>query len=84
MGTAQKVKAVIQEELDKRGEKVAFEVASNPEFLKEGAAVKDFMTPDRVVVGTESIRACKIMSRLYKPFMLSGERMILRIYLRQK
>ena len=76
MGTAQKVKAVIQEELDKRGEKVAFEVASNPEFLKEGAAVKDFMTPDRVVVGTESIRACKIMSRLYKPFMLSGERMI--------
>ena len=76
VGTAQKVKAVIQEELDKRGEKVAFEVASNPEFLKEGAAVKDFMTPDRVVVGTESIRACKIMSRLYKPFMLSGERMI--------
>ena len=71
VGTAQKVKAVIQEELDKRGEKVAFEVASNPEFLKEGAAVKDFMTPDRVVVGTESIRAC-----LYKPFMLSGERMI--------
>ena len=76
VGTAQKVKAVIQEELDKRGEKVAFEVASNPEFLKEGAAVKDFMTPDRVVVGTESIRACKIISRLYKPFMLSGERMI--------
>ena len=76
VGTAQKVKAVIQEELDKRGEKVAFEVASNPEFLKEGAAVKDFMTPDRVVVGTESIRACKIMSRLYNPFMLSGERMI--------
>ena len=76
VGTAQNVKAVIQEELDKRGEKVAFEVASNPEFLKEGAAVKDFMTPDRVVVGTESIRACKIMSRLYKPFMLSGERMI--------
>lgn len=76
VGTAQKVKAVIQEELDKRGEKVAFEVASNPEFLKEGAAVKDFMTPDRVVVGTESMRACKIMSRLYKPFMLSGERMI--------
>ena len=76
VGTAQKVKAVIQEDLDKRGEKVAFEVASNPEFLKEGAAVKDFMTPDRVVVGTESIRACKIMSRLYKPFMLSGERMI--------
>lgn len=76
VGTAQKVKAAIQEELDKRREKVSFEVASNPEFLKEGAAVKDFMTPDRVVVGTESIRARKIMSRLYKPFMLSGERMI--------
>lgn len=76
VGTAQKVKAAIQAELDKRGEKVDFDVASNPEFLKEGAAVKDFMTPDRVVVGTESERARKIMSRLYKPFMLSGERMI--------
>lgn len=76
VGTAQKVKAVIQEELDKRGAKIDFEIASNPEFLKEGAAIKDFMTPDRVVVGTESVRARKIMSRLYKPFMLSGERMI--------
>lgn len=76
VGTAQKVKAAIQAELDKRGEKVDFDVASNPEFLKEGAAVKDFMTPDRVVVGTESERARKIMQRLYKPFMLSGERMI--------
>ena len=76
VGTAQKVKEVIQTELDKRGEKIEFDVASNPEFLKEGAAVKDFMTPDRVVVGTESERARKIMSRLYKPFMLSGERMI--------
>ena len=76
VGTAQKVKAAIQAELDKRGEKIEFDVASNPEFLKEGAAVKDFMTPDRVVVGTESERARKIMSRLYKPFMLSGERMI--------
>ncbi|MBS4767287.1 UDP-glucose/GDP-mannose dehydrogenase family protein, partial [Alistipes sp. kh20] len=76
VGTAQKVKTAIQEELAKRGEKIDFDVASNPEFLKEGAAVKDFMSPDRVVVGTESARARKIMSRLYKPFMLSGERMI--------
>lgn len=76
VGTAKKVKAAIQVELDKRGEQVEFDVASNPEFLKEGAAVKDFMTPDRVVVGTESERARKIMSKLYKPFMLSGERMI--------
>lgn len=76
VGTAKKVKATIQEELIRRGEEVDFDVASNPEFLKEGAAIKDFMTPDRVVVGTESERARKIMSRLYKPFMLSGERMI--------
>ena len=76
VGTAQKVKTAIQEELDKRGVQIDFDVASNPEFLKEGAAVKDFMTPDRVVVGTESMRARKIMARLYKPFMLSGERMI--------
>ncbi len=76
VGTAQRVKATIQEELQKRGEKIGFDVASNPEFLKEGAAIKDFMAPDRVVVGTESEQAQKIMSRLYKPFMLSGERMI--------
>lgn len=76
VGTAQKVRAAIQAELDKRGEAVEFDVASNPEFLKEGAAVKDFMTPDRVVVGVDSDRARKIMTRLYKPFMLSGERMI--------
>lgn len=76
VGTAQKVKAVVQEELNKRGMDIPFDVASNPEFLKEGAAIKDFMTPDRVVVGTESEQAKKIMLRLYKPFMLSGERMI--------
>lgn len=76
VGTAKKVKATIQEELIRRGEEIDFDVASNPEFLKEGVAIKDFMTPDRVVVGTESERARKIMSRLYKPFMLSGERMI--------
>ena len=55
---------------------IDFDVASNPEFLKEGAAIKDFMTPDRVVVGTDSERAKKVMARLYKPFMLSGDRMI--------
>ncbi len=76
VGTAAKVKAAVQAELDRRGEQIPFDVASNPEFLKEGAAIKDFMSPDRVVVGTESERARKIMSRLYKPFMLSSERMI--------
>ena len=76
VGTAQKVKETVRAELEKRVVDIAFDVASNPEFLKEGAAIKDFMTPDRVVVGTESERAKKIMSRLYKPFMLSGERMI--------
>lgn len=76
VGTAQKVKAAIEEELDKRGVNVEFDVASNPEFLKEGAAIRDFMTPDRVVVGTNSERAQKTMSRLYKPFMLNSERMI--------
>ncbi|MBR5551369.1 MAG: UDP-glucose/GDP-mannose dehydrogenase family protein [Muribaculaceae bacterium] len=76
VGTAAKVKATIQEELDRRGVEVEFDVASNPEFLKEGAAIKDFMSPDRVVVGIESERARKIMSRLYKPFMLVNDRMI--------
>jgi UDPglucose 6-dehydrogenase len=76
VGTAQKVKTAIQQELDKRGVQVDFDVASNPEFLKEGAAIKDFMGPDRVVVGTDSPRAQKIMARLYKPFMLNSERMI--------
>ncbi len=76
VGTAAKVKASIQEEIDRRGVNVEFDVASNPEFLKEGAAIKDFMSPDRVVVGVESERARKIMSRLYKPFMLVNDRMI--------
>lgn len=76
VGTAQKVKAAIEDELEKRGVKVEFDVASNPEFLKEGAAIRDFMTPDRVVVGTNSERAQKTMSKLYKPFMLNSERMI--------
>lgn len=76
VGTAQKVKAAIQEELDKRGVQVPFDVASNPEFLKEGAAIKDFMSPDRVVVGTESERACEVMTRLYKPFLINNFRVI--------
>ncbi len=76
VGTAAKVKATIQEEITKRGVDVDFDVASNPEFLKEGAAIKDFMSPDRVVVGVETERARKIMSRLYKPFMLVNDRMI--------
>ena len=76
VGTALKVKNTIQEELDKRGVKVGFDIASNPEFLKEGSAVKDFMGPDRVVVGVENDRAKKIMDRLYKPFTLNNYRMI--------
>ena len=76
VGTARKVKAVIQEELDKRGAKIDFEVASNPEFLKEGAAIKDFMSPDRVVVGVESERAKELMTRLYRPFLLNNFRVI--------
>ena len=76
VGTAMKVKAAIQEELQKRGSNIEFDVASNPEFLKEGNAVKDFMSPDRVVVGVESERARKIMARLYKPFMIVSDRLI--------
>ena len=70
VGTAKKVKAVIEEELKRRGVQIEFDVASNPEFLKEGNAVKDFMSPDRGVVGVESERARKLMARLYKPFMV--------------
>ena len=76
VGTARKVKAAIQEELDKRGVDVTFDVASNPEFLKEGAAIKDFMSPDRVVVGTESEKAKEVMTRLYKPFLINNFRVI--------
>lgn len=76
VGTAIKVKKAIQEELDRRGKTIEFDVASNPEFLKEGAAVEDFMRPDRVVVGVESDRAKEIMTRLYRPFMLTNDRMI--------
>lgn len=76
VGTSQKVKAVIRDEIDKRGIAVEFDIASNPEFLKEGAAIKDFMSPDRIVVGIETDRAKKIMDKLYKPFTLNHYRMI--------
>lgn len=76
VGTAQKVKAIINEELTKRGEYIPFDVASNPEFLKEGAAIQDFMSPDRVVVGVETERARELMSRLYRPFLLNNFRVI--------
>ena len=76
VGTARKVQEVIRQELQLRGVNVDFDVASNPEFLKEGNAVKDFMSPDRVVVGVESERARKLMARLYKPFMIMNDRLI--------
>jgi UDPglucose 6-dehydrogenase len=76
VGTASKVKAAVSEELAKRGVDVPFDVASNPEFLKEGDAIDDFMKPDRVVVGVESDRAKELMERLYKPFMMNNYRMI--------
>ena len=76
VGTAKKVRTAIQEELDKRGIQIEFDVASNPEFLKEGNAVADFMSPDRVVVGVESERAKELMSKLYKPFLLNNFRVI--------
>ncbi|MBR2931799.1 MAG: UDP-glucose/GDP-mannose dehydrogenase family protein [Rikenellaceae bacterium] len=76
VGTAQKVKQTVAEELAARGVEVEFDVASNPEFLKEGDAIDDFMKPDRVVVGVESERAKQLMERLYKPFMMNNYRMI--------
>lgn len=76
VGTAAKVRAAIQEELDNRKVQISFDVASNPEFLKEGAAVDDFMKPDRIVVGVESEKAEDIMQRLYKPFTLNGHPVI--------
>ena len=76
VGTAQKIKSTIQLELDKRGVAIDFDVASNPEFLKEGNAIDDFMKPDRVVVGVESERARELMIRLYKPMLLNNFRVI--------
>lgn len=76
VGTAMKVRATIQAELDRRGVDVDFDVASNPEFLKEGNAIKDFMSPDRVVVGVESDHAKKVLTKLYKPFLINNFRVI--------
>ena len=76
VGTARKVRTAIEEELYKRGVNIPFDVASNPEFLKEGNAIKDFMSPDRVVVGVESTRAREILARLYKPFLVNNFRVI--------
>ena len=77
VGTAVKVKDVIRREQEKRGVNIDFDVASNPEFLKEGNAINDFMRPDRVVVGVDSPRAEKLMTRLYKPFMINKYRLII-------
>jgi len=76
VGTAEKVTATIQAELDKRGVEIAFDVVSNPEFLKEGAAIEDFMKPDRVVIGADSDKAMQIMHDLYAPFMKTRDRFI--------
>ncbi len=72
IGTAEKVRLAVQDELDKRNSKLEFDVASNPEFLKEGAAINDFLKPDRIVVGIDSKRSEKVIQRLYKPFLLNG------------
>ncbi len=76
IGTAPKVKAAIAEELKKRAVDLPFDVASNPEFLKEGNAIEDFLKPDRIVIGTESERAQKVLNRLYKPFVLNNHPII--------
>ncbi|MDA9213407.1 UDP-glucose/GDP-mannose dehydrogenase family protein [Flavobacteriaceae bacterium] len=76
IGTADKVKATIQKELDDRGSELEFDVVSNPEFLKEGAAIADFMKPDRVVIGTDSDYATEKMKQLYHPFCMSRDRFI--------
>ncbi|MCK5845984.1 MAG: UDP-glucose/GDP-mannose dehydrogenase family protein [Bacteroidales bacterium] len=76
VGTAEKVRNALQDELNKRGSDLSFDIASNPEFLKEGDAVNDFLKPDRIVVGVESDKAKEIMARLYKPFTLNGHPVI--------
>jgi len=76
VGTADKVRAAIQTELDNRGADISFDVVSNPEFLKEGAAIQDFMHPDRVVIGADSEKAMQVMHDLYAPFMKTHDRFI--------
>ena len=76
IGTADKVKATIQQELDSRATQIEFDVVSNPEFLKEGAAIADFMKPDRVVIGSDSEYATEKMKQLYHPFCMSHDRFI--------
>ncbi|MGV4438333.1 UDP-glucose dehydrogenase family protein [Ornithobacterium rhinotracheale] len=76
VGTSHIVKSCVQDELNKRNLALEFDVASNPEFLKEGAAIKDFMSPDRVIIGVENERAKKILEKIYKPFLLNGFRVI--------
>ena len=76
VGTADKVRAAVQEELARRGEKLEFSVSSNPEFLKEGAAVDDFMRPDRIVLGANDERAVQLMRSLYAPFNRNHDRLI--------
>ena len=76
VGTADKVRIVVKEELDKRKLPMEFDVVSNPEFLKEGAAIDDFMKPDRVVIGTDNVRTAEIMKELYSPFMRKSNRLI--------
>ena len=77
IGTANRVKEAVREELEKRGENISFDVASNPEFLKEGSAIKDFMSPDRIVIGVDSLRARELMERIYRPFQLNNYRVIM-------
>ncbi|MBN2893961.1 MAG: UDP-glucose/GDP-mannose dehydrogenase family protein [Bacteroidales bacterium] len=72
VGTAEKVRGALQAELDKRGVDYKFDVASNPEFLKEGDAILDFMKPDRIVIGTDTEQATEVMRKLYKPFLLNN------------
>ena len=76
VGTSMQVRQIIQQKLNERGVNVPFDVASNPEFLKEGNAIKDFMSPDRVVVGVDSEKAKEILTRLYKPFLLNNFRVL--------
>src|SRR5690606_18934977 len=76
VGSSEKVKAGRYASMDKRGKVIAFDVASNPEFLKEGAAIKDFMSPDRIVIGTDSERARGVIETLYRPFLLNGFRVV--------